>query len=131
MHISKLMPSKYLKKEDLDQDVLVTVSGVSIENVARDNEPEENKAVLHFKEYDRGLVCNSTNLQLCAKACGSEDTDDWIGQQVVLYVDDNVSFGGKIVGGLRIRAARRKQPHAPARRAPEPDMADTDDSIPF
>jgi hypothetical protein len=59
------------------------------------------------------MVLNSTNIQLMAKACGSDDTDDWIGKQIIVYVDENVSFGGELVGGLRIRKHKQAAPVAP------------------
>jgi hypothetical protein len=48
-----------------------------------------------------------------SKACGSDDTDDWIGKQIVVFVDENVSFGGELVGGLRIRKHKQAAPVAP------------------
>jgi hypothetical protein len=50
------------------------------------------------------MVLNSTNIKRLAKACNSDDTDEWIGKQVTLYVDPDVEFAGNVVGGLRIRA---------------------------
>ena len=40
------------------------------------------------------------NIQLCARACNSDDTDEWTdGRKSVLYADPNVSYAGKLVGG--------------------------------
>ena len=39
------------------------------------------------------------------KALG-DDTDDWIGKQVILYVDPDIEFGGNVVGGLRVKQFR-------------------------
>lgn len=128
-NINQMMPSKYLKKEDVPQPALVTIRSFSQDNVAQQGQPEEKKWIMHFNEFENGLVMNSTNLQLCAMALASEETDDWIGKQVVLFADPNVSFGGKLVGGLRIRAVRRKAPIAPP---PPPAAFDNmDDDIPF
>ena len=95
--------------------------------------PEEKKWVMHFDEFENGLVMNSTNLQLTAMAMGSEETEDWIGKQIVLFSDPNVSFGGKLVGGLRIRAVRKKAPVAPAAPAKRQvaDYDEQDSDIPF
>jgi hypothetical protein len=108
MKIGQMMSAKYLKKDDVDPPVLVSIRTFRHENVAQENQPEELKWVMYFAEMDKGLVLNSTNLQLAAMALGSDDTDDWIGHQVVLYNDPNVSFGGKLTGGVRIRAPKRK-----------------------
>jgi hypothetical protein len=130
MKIHDMMPSKYLKKEDVGKGVLVTVKSLSRANVAMEGEPVEHKYLLHFNELEKPLVMNSTNIQLCAQALDSEDTDHWIGKQLVLYTDPNVSFGGKITGGVRIRAPRTTAVPPPVPVAPiaKPDF---DDDIPW
>lgn len=106
--LSEMIESKYLRKEDLQNgDAVVTIVKIGKVNVAPEGDPVEMKWVSRVKEFQKLLVLNPTNLQLLAKACGSDDSDDWIGRTCVLYVDDNVSFGGKLVGGLRIRAHRQ------------------------
>lgn len=130
MKISAMMPSSYLKKEDVPSPALVTVRKFTNENLAQDGQPEEKKWVMHFDEFDRGLVMNPTNLQLAAQAMGSDDTDDWIGHQIVLYTDPNVSFAGKLVGGLRLRAPKRKTAPPPPVAPPVP-FDDMDDDVPF
>lgn len=139
MKISAMMPSSYLKKEDVPTPALVTISRFTHENLAQDGQPKDEKWVMHFNEFDRGLVMNPTNLQLAALALGSDDTDDWLGRQIVLYTDPNVSFGGKLVGGLRLRARKQSRPAAapaappppPPPRAPVASFDDMDDDIPF
>jgi hypothetical protein len=127
MKIGEMMPSKYLKKEDIGRGALVTIKGLARTNVAMDGEPVENKYVLYFNEFEKPLVLNSTNIHLCAQICGSEDTDDWIGKQLVLYTDPNVSFGGKLIGGLRVRAPK-PQAAVPAPVVSPPTF---DDDIPW
>ena len=38
---------------------------------------------------------------------GSDNTDDWVGKEIVLFTDDNVTFGGELVGGLRFKAQEK------------------------
>jgi len=134
MKISAMMPSSYLKKEDVPTPALVTIRRFTHENLAQDGQPEEKKWVMHFEEFDRGLVMNPTNLQLAAIAIGSDETDEWVGRQIVLYTDPNVSFAGKLVGGLRLRARRQSKPPVAAP-APSPPLVtafeDMDDDIPW
>jgi hypothetical protein len=127
MLISTMKPSKYVKKEDVGDGLIVTIANMTNDNVAMDNQPAEMKWVMHFKEDINPLVMNWTNLQLCAQACGSEDTDDWVGKQIVLWNDPNVSFAGKMTGGVRIRSAQQTAPTAAPARASE----DPNDDIPF
>jgi hypothetical protein len=116
--IGEMLPSKYLKQSDIDQDYIVTITGVENVNVAaQDADKDEFKWVVHFKEFDKPMVLNSTNIQLLAKACDSDDTDDWAGKEVIVFTDPNVSYGGKVVGGLRIRKYAVSKPVAPKGRA--------------
>jgi len=117
-NIHTLKPSKYIKKEDCEPPILVTIKNISQENLARDNEAAEMKYCLHFAEDYAPLVMNWTNLQLCARACGSEDTDDWPGKQIVLFNDPNVSFGGNMTGGVRIRAKKGQESEDPSEGIP-------------
>jgi hypothetical protein len=131
MKIGQMMESKFLKKEDVEPPKLVTIRGFSQQNAGRDDAPEM-KWTMSFIELNKPMVMNSTNLQLCAQALGSDDTDHWVGKQVVLYNDPSVQFQGKLIGGIRIRAPK-KRPGTPA--APEPAPVATaeefDDDIPF
>ncbi len=109
MNINDLKESKYLKRNDVGDGTIVTITGWETKNVAKENEPEEIKCILHFEEFDKGLVLNSTNAQIIAGILKSEETDDWKGGKVVLYDDPNISFGGKLTGGIRARAVPKAQ----------------------
>jgi hypothetical protein len=108
MNLSDLKQSKYLKKDDCDPAILVTISGMSQENVAKEGADPEMRTALHFNELDKPLILNSTNGQIIAQITGQTNDIErtWIGAKVVLYSDPNVSFGGKLVGGIRVRPPR-------------------------
>lgn len=108
MKAGAMIESKFLKKEDLDYENgnLVTIAKIEQQNVALQDSEEDLKWCMSFAEFKKPMVLNSTNIQLATKAVGTDETDDWPGQKIVLYVDDNVSFGGKLVGGIRIRKVR-------------------------
>jgi len=114
--IAEMLPSTFLKQSDFDESgLIVTVNRIENKNVAREDEQPEHKWIVHFNEFpEKGMVLNSTNIQALARACDSDDTDDWPGKEVVVYVDPTVGFGGKITGGLRIK--KFVQPQAPQRR---------------
>lgn len=130
--IGEMIDSKYLKQSDFPDPLIVTISKVGQVNIAKEGEKPEHKWAIRFKEFNKPMLLNSTNIKLLEKCCGSDDTDDWTGKEVIVYTDDSVSFGGQVVGGLRIR----KQEAAPTRKAatagedagPFDDMAD---DIPF
>ena len=132
MHINQLTESRFLKKEDCGpQGILVTIKTISQENVAKEGVPEELRWAICFEELEKPMVLNSTNIQLCEQVFKSDDTDDWQGKRIVLYTDPNVSFQGKLVGGIRVRAP--KATTAPAKPKPAPVSVEEldDDAIPF
>lgn len=132
MHIGQMKQSKYIKKEDIKPNGnLVTIKSLRLENVAPQDQERDEKWTIFFREFDKGMVLNWSNIQLIAKATGSEDTDSWPGKQVVLYVDDNVSFGGKLVGGIRVRAVRKQSAAPTPPPELEPSGPEFDDEIPF
>ena len=128
--ITDMMESKYLKQGDIaDGEAVVTIKKVGKANIAREDEPAEYKWLVRFAEFERPMVLNRTNIEALGEILGDE-SDDWIGQSVVVYVDENVSYAGKRVGGLRIKAVR-KSPNAPSKRAESQAVADMDDDVPF
>ena len=102
-NISEMLQSKYLKKEDFPEAATLTITGVSKVNIAKENEKPQYKYAMQFAEVGKPLLLNSTNIKRTAKACGSEDSDDWTGKKIVVYNDEEVEFGGEIIGGLRVR----------------------------
>lgn len=115
--VNQMIESKYLRKEDVEQDTTVTLG-----DVTQDSMPNgESRWVLAFAEYDKGLVLNTTTIRVLADAFG-QDSDDWRGRKAVLYVDPNVSFKGQVVGGLRMR---------PIKGQPAPAQEPLEDAINF
>lgn len=123
MKASAMLESKYLKQEDIEGEIAVTVQSLKKVNVAREDEDPEYKWTVKFHELEKPMVLNSTNVKRLAKALG-DDTDDWTGNAVTLYVDPDIEYGGKVVGGLRIRALKAAKV-APSKRV------DDDDGPPF
>jgi hypothetical protein len=132
-NINDLMPSKYLKTSDFREPKVVTVKELKKANVARQDQEPEYKFIAFFEEVEKGLVLNKTNIKRLGKYLG-DDTDDWPGGKVEIYVDENVTYGSDIVEGLRIRGAAKKA--VAARRDGDEDVnrklrAAADDDIPF
>lgn len=145
MHISAFKQSKFLTRADVGPGMLVTIKSLSQEDIAKEGAPEELKWCMYFAETEKPLVVNATNAAIIASVTKSEETNDWSGHKIVLYDDPNVSFGGKLVGGIRVRAPRQPKPaSAPAARPPakpqpasdpydaQPESPPEDDpSVPF
>lgn len=96
----------YLQKEDVPDPVIVTVASSSEESL---DENEKAKLILYFEEFEKGLVCNVTNINTLIDIFRSDETDDWVGKKAVLFVDKGVMYAGKRVGGLRLRPASNEE----------------------
>ena len=139
--IHDLKQSKYLTKADVTPPILVTIRGYEQVNVAREGADAEMRWALTFDEADKPMVVNSTNGQIIAAITGSEDFDGWIGRKIVLYNDPNISFAGKLTGGIRARAPKNQAApapkaapapiQAPKQASPAPVVDPEDDSVPF
>jgi hypothetical protein len=96
--------SKYLKFQDLgEQDHVVTIRDVKREEIKNKDGLTNKKFVVYFQELDKGLILNTTNMNTIDKLMGSDDSDRWIGQRIVLFVKDDVELGGELVSGIRVR----------------------------
>lgn len=128
--IGEMKNSRFLTQHDVGEDGrVVTVQSVDQQNVAPENQPRELKWVMHFEEeWAKPLVLNRVNTELAAKILKSDDTDDWAGKQLVAYQDPTINYGGKVIGGIRLRAVRStdksgasEEPEAPAPKASPAD----------
>jgi hypothetical protein len=133
MHISNLQNSKYMKAADIREDVEVRIRQLVMELVGRER---EEKPVLYFVGRQTGMVCNLTNLNKIARILGSDETNDWIGQDIFLTTE-LVTFQGQTAPAIRVRAPvspERATLHArlagqkPETRSTRDDLSD---EIPF
>lgn len=125
--INDLKSSNFLTQKDVERPVLVTIAGWERVNVAREGTEPEYRYALHFRELDKPMTLNYTNGQIIASIAGSEEFDDWKGHKIVLYRDPNIMFGGKMVGGIRVRAPKTGYTAPPE----EPELPEEEDSMPF
>ena len=82
MKTNDVFPSKYLKAEDdafENGDMTATIKDVVKEQLGQG---KDEKPVMYFREFAKGLVVNKTNWATCDKLFASDDSDDWIGQKV-------------------------------------------------
>ena len=114
----------YLKKEDVLKPQVVRVI-----DVFEDELPGESrkKLIAKFAEFEKPMVLNSTNIKRLVKMFGTTDTGQWRGE-VTLYVDHNIEFGGRTVGGLRVKPAGRNGAATPSDTAVArtPDVSEGD-----
>jgi hypothetical protein len=128
--LSDVFPSKYIKASDLEEgDLTLTMDDIKQELVGQGQEATK-RWVVTFDETTKSLVLNKTNAQSIAKLYG-EDTDHWIGNQIILYLSET-SFQGDMVPCIRVRSkpARRVPKVVTATQPPAPAAADDDDDNP-
>lgn len=123
--VSEMIQSKYLRKEDFDEDQVATIKDLKLEEMQGSG---DTKWILYFVELDKGLVLNTTTIRVLEAAFG-DNSDDWKAKRVKIYVDPNVSFQGRVVGGLRLMPPPKPKPKAPVAAAKA--AAEFDDEIPF
>ena len=133
-----VFPSKYLKASDLNGQARNAV----IERVEKEKmQTGEQKLVAYFRNGTKGMVLNKTNCKTIAHIAMSDETADWIGQVVQVFVAD-VEFQGEMVAALRLRQPQKQRPVATPKPkpAPEPDIepnfdpdvaVDNSDDVPF
>ena len=126
---SQMIESKYLKGSDVPEPVIVTIKAVKQVNIAKEDDEPEYKWAVKFAEFDKPMILNATNIRIAEKSLG-DDTDNWVGKEIELHFDENVTFGKELVGGLRFR---RKQ--APAKKLSIDEankkLAEMQDDVPF
>jgi len=112
MKIDAIKTSRFMKKEDVGEGLLLTIDKVVMENVGPISEgaqDEDSKPCVYFKQKGvKPLVLNVTNFATISSIAKQEDTDNWGGTNVVVYFDPNIWFSGKQTGGLRVRQPSKK-----------------------
>lgn len=93
--------SNYLGQGDIERPTIGVIQAVGIESLNGDG-GKEDKPVVHFSNGVKPMILNLINWQTIEDAYG-DDSDSWIGKRIELYVDRNVMFGNKKVGGVRVR----------------------------
>ena len=117
MRISQAFPSNYIKAADLQgQVVRAVITDCQLEDLGG-----ESKPVLRFQDKEKGMVLNKTNATTLADAFG-DDTSGWRGKVIEIF-SARVSFQGRMVDGLQVRAPTQPSQAVPA--------ADPNDDLTF
>lgn len=99
---NNVFPSRYLGKDDVARPLTADIADVRMETIKGEH-GDEDKAVMSFADPGlKPMIVNSTNWDTIESAYGP-DADGWRGRPVEVYVDPGIMFGGKRVGGVRVR----------------------------
>jgi hypothetical protein len=152
-----MFSAEYINGAELEgKKWTVTITAVKSITLEGENKKKSNKAVISFKEMDRGWVLAKTNAILIAGLFGDE-TKDWIGKRVTIH-SETVQVGTDTAPGIRVigspdidkpisvvvklarkkprtmvmqptgKAAAKPAPEAPAAPTPEDDPPPPDDT---
>ena len=123
--------SSWLKSEDLELEETydVTITDVFSHTFDDDSsskgkgKQEKRKSrpqlAIEFKEFDKPLSLNTVNAKTIISLYGDE-TDDWIGARITIYVKDDVEYAGEVMCGIRTKPRAPKKPERkPSRTARE------------
>ena len=102
MKTSEVFPSRWLKAEDLETDLTVTIRQVKLEKFEQQGKPDEQKPAAYFDELDKALILNKTNWKTLVDLTQEDESDNWTGHRVTLTVVDVDAFGD-IVHAIRIK----------------------------
>lgn len=95
--------ARYLKKEDIPSPVNTSILWIKEEEVTAPGKGTETRLVLYPDGLKKGLVLNTANAETLEQITGTDDYEKWPDIPIQLYVDPDVTFGKKKVGGIRIR----------------------------
>ena len=79
-------------------------------------------------EGEKELSLNATNRNILGAAYGKQ-ANAWVGREIGVYFDPTVTFGGKAIGGVKVKPFT-EDPFATTS-APPPAAAPVADEIPF
>jgi len=94
---------RYLKKEDLSDPVDTELLWVKEETVTARGKDPKTQLVAYFEGLSKGLPLNTANSETLLEITETEDPNEWKDLAVQLYVNPDVTYGGKRTGGIRIR----------------------------
>lgn len=99
--LDSLLPSRFLKKEDVETPMVLTIAGFEKGTIGEDDEPA---TFLKFSDTDKSVIVKAWTIDNLKEIFGDNvSPKDIHGQKVEAYHDPSVKFGGKKVGGLRLR----------------------------
>ena len=109
-HFKKLQNPDFLGTYALEdgKDMVLTIDYVRQEKVTGSDGKSEDLPVCHWKEQQKPMILNSTNIKMIAKLLGSPYIEDWSGKKIQIG-SERVKAFGDVVDALRVRKSLPKQ----------------------
>jgi hypothetical protein len=99
--------SKFFRAEDLQEEKLLKIKGVTEEMVGQGAD-QSLKLVVWFTNSKKGLALNRTNNRTIRGAYG-DDTTGWTGKIIAVF-PTQADFRGRLVAALRVRIPPKNNP---------------------
>jgi hypothetical protein len=100
---SELSNKRFFGTDDVrEQAVVATIKGFGREEMEDNDGGTQKVSVMHLEGQDRAVILKTTTLNTLKDLFGTPN--EAVGKPIELYFDPSVSFGGKRVGGLRLRS---------------------------
>lgn len=100
MKISTRGTSRFLSQDDVSAPFTAIIQDIRVENL-KSSRGDESKYILYFTK-GKPMVFNVVNRKAMVAAFG-DDSANWIGKSIEIYVDPNVWMGSQQTGGIRVR----------------------------
>lgn len=99
-----LSEADFISSDGTYRDLKAKIEGVTIEEFPiPGTSKSEMQPVLSFAGKHKRLVIGAKTNRLKLKGKFGDHTSKWKGGEITLYFDPEVTFGRKVVGGIRIR----------------------------
>jgi hypothetical protein len=104
-----MLDKEFLYHFDLDgRDVSVCIDRVTPGEVPGENGKKSRKPLVYFKNKNKPLALNITNIRTIAAITGSFDSARWVGAWITLY-PTTTQFGPRTVECIRVRPSAPKR----------------------
>lgn len=103
-HWKKLTNPAYLGAYSIEggKDLILTISYVREEQVVGADGKKDNCVVCHWKEQQKPMILNSTNMKMITKLIGTPYIEQWAGHRIQIGIEKVKAFGD-VVEALRVR----------------------------
>ncbi len=99
---SEFATSRFIKSEEVKEvPVVHTIKSVTKEKIEFQGKAPESLTIIRFEDTDREMIAKNDVQAFLKESFGPPSA--CLGKPVELFFDPNVKFGGKKVGGLRLR----------------------------
>jgi hypothetical protein len=127
MNLNEEFPSRWLTGDEIDEPRVVTISEVEIVEFDSRERPgtKDRKVALHFRNEDKGMVCN-VGMRKIVMGFYGPDTDDWIGKKIRIMASPFTSDKGETSMVCRIHPKKPEPPKSATGTPPKHEPADQD-----